>query len=249
MEWRDEGLLLAARPHGETSMIAEVLTAERGRHLGLVRGGASKRRAAEMQPGAQLSVQWRGRLDDHLGVMRVEPIRLRAGAVLDDPLALAAMRAACAQLCAYLSEREPQPGLYAPTIRLFDAFSQPETWPALYAQWELTLLETLGFGLDLSSCAATGQTQELVWVSPKSGRAVSRGAGAPYADKLLALPAFLRLGGPAPAPAADFAAALRLTSHFLSHWAAPALELEGPPAARARLADLAERGAGSSSAP
>lgn len=238
MEWRDEGLLLSVRPHGETGAVIEVLTATRGRHLGLVRGGASRKRAAELQPGAQLALTWRARLEDHLGVFAAEPIRGRAGAILEQPLALAAMRAACAQLSAYLPEREAQAELYAPTIALFDAFADPAAWPGLYAQWELRLLETLGFGLDLSACAATGQTQELVWVSPRSGRAVSRAAGEPYAERLLELPAFLRLGGPC--DPAEFAKALRLTGRFLESWAAPALGLEAPPSARARLAKLVE---------
>lgn len=239
MEWRDEGLLLSVRPHGETGAVIETLTENHGRHLGLVRGGASRKRAAELQPGAQLALTWRARLEDHLGVFTAEPIRGRAGAILDQPLALAAMRAACAQLVAYLPEREAQPQLYAPTIALFDAFADPAVWPGLYAHWEVILLETLGFGLDLSTCAVTGQTQELIWVSPKSGRAVSRSAGEPYADRLLELPAFLRLGGPC--DGAEFASALRLTGRFLEKWAAPALGLEAPPSARARLAALAER--------
>lgn len=239
MEWTDEGVALGARAHGETSAILEVFTAAHGRRRGLVRGGASPKRAADLQPGAQLSVRWRGRLAEHLGQFAVEPIRTRAGRLLDDPAALAGLRSATALLSAFLPEGEPAPAFYDGTIALFDLFDAPEAWPSAYAHWELALLSALGFGLDLSECAATGSTQELIWVSPKSGRAVSRAAGAPYADRLLPLPAFLRLGGPS--DPADFARALSLTGHFLAAWAAPACDIASPPAARARLIDVARR--------
>lgn len=242
MEWSDEGILLATRRHGEANAILDVFTAAHGRHLGLVRGGSSPRRAADFQPGAQLSVTWRARLSEHLGEYRAEPIRTRAARLLDQPLALAALNAATALLAAALPEREEAPALYPATLALFDAFAEADRWPGLYAAWELRFLEEIGFGLDLSSCAATGQTQELVYVSPRSGRAVSRAAGAPYADRLLPLPAFLRLGGPADAQ--DFAAALRLTGHFLSRRAAEAFSGQtGAPPARQRLQRLADRAA------
>ncbi len=221
MEWRDDGVLLAVARHGERDAILDVLTAERGRRRGLVKGGASRRRAAELQPGAQLSLDWRARLETHLGAFRAEASKLRAGRILDDPLALAALASAAALLLAYLPEDDPQPALYTRTVALFDALHRPDAWPGLYAEWELALLAELGFGLDLSACAATGGTQELVYVSPRSGRAVSRAAGAPYAEKLLPLPASLRLGGPA--DATDLAAALRTTGHFWETRVAPAL--------------------------
>lgn len=249
MEWRDEGILLATRRHGESGAILEVFTARHGRHFGLMRGGGSSKQTAALQPGAQLSVTWRARLEDHLGTFRAEPAAMRAALLLDRPMALAALSAAVALLSRALPERDPQPALYAETLALFDAFSDDAAWPGLYAAWELRLLETLGVGLDLSSCAATGVTQELIHVSPRSGRAVSRAAGAPYADKLLPLPAFLRLGGPAEPDA--FAAALRLTGYFLGKYAADALSPgggvsgaeDGPPAARKRLQRLAEAAA------
>lgn len=238
MEWRDEGVLLAARPYGERDAILDVLTARRGRHLGLMRGGASRKKAAELQPGAQLDLHWRARLEDQLGAFRAEAISFRAGRMLERPLALAALAAAIALAGAYLPEREPQPRLYAETVALFDALADPsgpdDAWAGRYAAWEMTLLETLGFGLDLASCAATGATQELIYVSPKSGRAVGRAAGAPYAARLLPLPDVLRLGGPA-APA-ELSAALRVTGFFLENRVAPALG-RAVPAARARLRD------------
>lgn len=244
MEWRDEGILLGARRHGESNAILDVFTANHGRHLGLLRGGGSPRRAADLQPGAQVAVTWRARLEEHLGEFRAETIRHRAARLLDQPLALAALRSAAALLTATLPERDAQPQLYPETLALFDALHDAALWPGLYAAWELTLLEALGFGLDLSACAATGQTQELIYVSPRSGRAVSRGAGAPYADRLLPLPAFLRLGGPA--DPAEFASALRTTGHFIARHAPDTMaHASGSPPARLRLQTLADKFASS----
>jgi len=231
--WRDEGVLLSARRHGEADAIIEALTAAHGRHAGVVKGGGG-RRLAQLQPGTQIALEWRARLAEHLGTVRVEPVRDRAGAIMADADALAALSSAAALLCAFLPEREPCAALYARTVALMDALAAGGAWGAAYARWELDLLATLGFGLDLSSCAATGATGALVWVSPRTGRAVSAAAGAPYADRLLALPPFL-LGEGAAAPG-DLAAALRLTGWFLDRWAAPAFGLETAPPARARLA-------------
>lgn len=236
MEWREDGVLLAVRPHGERSAILETFTRSRGRCFGLARGALSKKRIAELQPGAQLDLHWRGRLEEQLGGFQAEAIKARAGLVLDDRLALAAMNAILGQISAYFPERDPQPELYDRTIELLDALTSAEAWPGLYGAWELKLLETLGYGLDLTSCAATGSAQDLIYVSPRSGRAVSRGAGAPYQDKLLPLPSFLRLGGPA--DWAALAEAMRLSGRFLEHWAAPALGLRGLPEARHRFAAL-----------
>lgn len=234
--WRDEGLLLSARRHGEGGAILQVFTAEHGLHAGVAPGGGSRRMAPLLQPGAQLQVEWRARLESHMGSWRAEPVRSRAAAILGDRRALAAMGAVSALLAAFLAEREPHPSLYASTLRLVDALGTDADWPALYALWELELLGELGFGLDLSRCAATGGLQELVWISPKSGRAVSRAAGEPYADRLLPLPG-LFLGTPC-GTEAEIAEALRATGHFLAAWAAPAFGRERPPEARARLAAL-----------
>lgn len=231
--WRDEAVLLSARRHGEGDAIVEALTATHGRHAGVVKGGGGKR-MAQLQPGAQISLEWRARLETHLGTARVEPLRDRAGAIMGDADALAALSSAAALLGAFLPEREPCPELYADTLSLFDALAAGPAWREAYARWELGLLASLGFGLDLSACAATGVTQGLAWVSPRTGRAVSAAAGAPYADKLLALPAFLSSGRAASTE--DVALALRLTGWFLDRWAAPAFGLEVAPPARARLA-------------
>lgn len=233
MEWRDQGALLGVRQHGETSAIIEVFTAEHGRHAGVVRGGVSRRIAPILQPGAQLDVTWRARLDDHIGAFTVEPIRSRSAVIMADRLALAALGAITALLGFALPEREAHPALYARTVALLDALGATPVWPRDYLLWELALLEELGFGLDLSRCAATGATDDLAYVSPKSGAAVSRAGAGAWSDRLLPLPPALR-GLPAAGPA-ELAEGLRTTGHFLDTWLAPALGERPLPAARARF--------------
>jgi DNA repair protein RecO (recombination protein O) len=232
MEWRDEGILISVRRHGESAAIVEVFTGRHGRHAGVVRGGASRRMAPVLQPGAQLQVEWTARLEDHLGHFRVDPVRSRAAAVMGDRAALATLASVAALLTVTLPERAAHPELYAQTVRLLDALGVAPDWPARYALWELALLGELGFGLDLARCAASGATDDLVYVSPRTGRAVSRSAGAAWADRLLPLPEFLGYGGAA--DAAGLAAALRLTGHFLEARLAPTLPREALPPARGR---------------
>ncbi len=234
MEWRDEGVLLSVRKHGEGSAIIEVFTQKHGRHAGLVRGGGSRKMAPILQPGAQLSVEWKARLEDHLGSYTIDPIKSRAVQIMGDRGALAAMGTVSALLCLGLPEREEHARLYARTIDLVDALGDAPDWPARYALWENALLTDMGFGLDLSECAATGATQELIYVSPKSGRAVSRTGGADYADLMLPLPRFLRMDEPM-TQGSDVADSLHITGHFLNKWLMPALGRENLPAARERL--------------
>lgn len=241
MDWRDEGVLLTARPHGESAAIIDVFTAGHGRHAGVVRGGGSRKMAPHLQPGAQISVEWRARLEEHIGAYRVEPIRSRAADLMADGDALAAMGAVAGLLTAYLAEREPHGGLYAATVSLLDALGRDPGWAAGYVGWELALLADLGFPLDLSRCAASGVVEDLIWVSPKTGRAVSRAAGAPYADRLLPLPGFLRGGAET---SKEVAEGLALTGHFLTAWVAPAFGGHAPPEARARLEARLRRRAG-----
>lgn len=242
IEWRDEGALLSVRRHGESSAIVEIFTAEHGRHAGLVRGGASRRSAPVLQPGAQLAVNWRARLDAHLGSFTVEPVRSRAALVLGDRLALAGLNAVCALLSFALPEREPHPALYQRSVTLLDLLGRTDAWPLAYLRWELALLEEMGFGLDLSACAATGASADLAYVSPKTGRAVSvAGAGA-WADRLLPLPPALT--GRGPAPDAEILDGLRTTGHFLAQWLAPALGDRPLPPARGRLIAALARQAG-----
>ncbi len=235
MEWRDEGMLLSTRQHGETSAIIEVFTAAHGRHAGVVRGGTSRKIAPILQPGAQLDVTWRARLDEHIGSFTVEPVRARAAALMSDRLALAALGSAAALLSFALPEREPHPALYARTLALFDAFATDAGWPGDYLRWELALLEELGFGLDLTRCAATGATDELIYVSPRSGGAVSRAGAGAWADRLLPLPEALRQG------TGGVAEGLRTTGHFLEKWLAPALGDRPLPPARTRFAEAFRR--------
>lgn len=243
MDWRDEGLLLSMRPHGESAAIIEVLTAAHGRHAGVVRGGASRKMAAVLQPGTGLALEWRARLEEHLGSFTVEPLRSRAH-LLSDRLALAGLMSACALLRAALPEREPHPGLWQLTLALFDALGA-EGWTASYLRWELRLLEELGFGLDLTCCAVTGATEGLAFVSPKTGRAVTREGAGDWADRLLPLPE--GLVGEGPLGMAAVVEGLQLTGFFLDRGLRPVLHDRPLPEARARLLDLLARPAGNDS--
>jgi len=238
MEWRAEVVLLSVRRHGETAAIIEVFSAEHGRYAGVVRGGASRKMTPHLQLGAQLDATWRARLSEHLGSFTVEPRKGRAADVMQDRFALAGLNAVCALLCFTLPEREAHPSLYARSIALLDGLGASH-WAEAYINWELALLEELGFGLDLSQCAVTGATQDLVFVSPRTGRAVARGAAGEWEDKLLELPKFLQ--GSGPATPQDLTSGLRLTGHFLETRVAPALGERNIPSARARLVDLLAR--------
>ncbi len=238
MDWRDEGMLLSARRHGETSTIIEVFTVAHGRHAGLVHGGASRRLAPLLQPGAQLDVTWRARLDEHLGTYSVEPLRSRSG-LMADRLSLAGLNAVCALLSFLLPEREVHAALYGATMELLGRIDAGGDWAIDYLRWELGLLEEMGYGLDLGRCALTGSRDDLAYVSPKTGRAVARGAAGEWADRLLPLPACLL--GQGPAKPEDIAAGLRLTCYFLEHRLAHDLAGRPLPEARRRLADLLAR--------
>lgn len=240
MEWRDQGILLSTRRHGETSAIIEMFTPQQGRHVGIVRGGTSRKIAPILQPGAQLDVAWRARLEDHIGAFTVEPVRSRAAVALGDRLALAGLNTVTALLSFCLPEREPHPQLYARTEALLDLLGQSGVWPLAYLQWEVSLLEEMGYGLDLDTCAVTGATEGLVFVSPKSGRAVSRHGAGEWADRLLPLPEVLR--GQGDAPDAEIAQAFRTTGHFLEVHLARNLGEKPLPEARARFVEAFSRG-------
>ncbi|HXW19365.1 MAG TPA: DNA repair protein RecO [Roseiarcus sp.] len=213
MEWRDEGVVLGVKRHGETSAIVEALTKAHGRHLGLVRGGRALRFQSLLQPGNSLDLTWRARLDEHLGAYSIEPLALRAGRLMKSALALSGL-AYLGALLRLLPERDPHEGLYAALALIADHLDEAEIAPALVARFETRILSECGFGLDLESCAASGAREDLIYVSPKSGRAVSKAAGAPWRDKLLPLPGFL-LGQEVGASAKDLADAFRLTGFFL----------------------------------
>jgi DNA repair protein RecO (recombination protein O) len=240
MEWSDDAIVLSIRSYGESSAILEGLTREHGRHLGLVRGGASRRLQSSLQPGNTLRVHWRARLSEHLGGYTAELVRARAGNMIENREALIGANAFASVASSVLPEREPHASVYEAGEILLDAIVNEDLlhWGAIFVRWEAGLLDALGFGLDLSCCAATGAVDDLAYVSPKSGRAVSRKAAQPYRDRLLALPAFLlgfQVGEPS---AADIAAGLSLTAYFLSERVLRPHQHDIP-FARLRLAALA----------
>ena len=218
MDWQDEGIVLSVRSHGETSAIIELLTPGHGRHLGLVHGGRSRKIRPVLQAGNKVSAVWRARLADHLGSYRVDLLRARAAFIMEDAASLAAL-GALTELCRLLAEREPHPRIYSALDILLDILADDhdirET-ARLILKFELGLLDEFGFGLDLSNCAATGEADDLIYVSPNTGRAVSRAAGEPYKAKLLTLPDFLLTADQAPAGVADLQDGFTLTGHFLS---------------------------------
>lgn len=239
IDWRDEGFVIAVRPHGETSAILEVFTPAHGRHLGVVRGGVSRRMAPVLQPGSWIQLDWRARLQDHIGAFKVEPVQSRAH-LMADRLTLAGLTSICSLLRVALPEREPYPDLYIATQGLLTSLDRPD-WTASYLRWEIRLLDELGFGLDLATCAVTGTSEELAYVSPKTGRAVSRAGAGDWADRLLALPSGMTGTGPLSAEAVGLG--LRLTGHFLERGLRPVLHDRPLPEARSRLVDLLARAA------
>lgn len=232
MNWEDEGIILSVRPHGETSAIVDALTEEHGRHAGLVRGGQRPRQSGSLQPGSRARLTWNARLSEHLGTYRVEPRRNVWVSIGEDGDALSALASMLSLLGTFLPDREPCPGLYHASVTALRAFSGPQEWPGSYANWELCLLRELGYGLDLERCAATGQATGLAFVSPRTGRAVSRSAGVPFRDKLLKMPEFLKDGRPAKLE--DLLAVMDLTGHFLEQGIVRATS-RSIPAARVRL--------------
>lgn len=215
MEWRDEGIILGTRRHGETSAILEVMTRAHGRHLGLVRGGRSRKQQPVLQPGNRVDLIWRARLDEHLGTFQAEALDLNAARLFDSACAIYGLQTLAAHL-RLLPERDPHERLYETLGVIIDHLHEPAAAGELVVRFEIMMLDELGFGLDLSECAATGKRTDLAYVSPKSGRAVSRAAGAPWHDRMLALPAFLLGGGGLRANPMEMHEAYRLTGFFLS---------------------------------
>jgi DNA repair protein RecO (recombination protein O) len=233
MQWHDTGIVLATRKHGERALLLHVLTQEHGRHAGLVRGGQSAKRRGWYVIGNELDLTWRARLSEHLGTYRAELEKSHAARFLDDGPRLAALASAAALADATLPDQEPHPRAYRGFLALMAALERDNGWAELYVRWELDLLAELGFGLDLASCAATGRNDNLIYVSPRSGQAVSASAGEPYRDRLLVLPPFLLADArPSQAEVAD---GLALTGFFLER---RVIEPHGRkmPAARARFA-------------
>jgi DNA repair protein RecO (recombination protein O) len=240
MRWADDGIFLLGRPQGETSVIADIFTRGNGRAHGLVKGGRSRRIRPILQTGNGLKVEWRARLDDQLGVYTVELTEATAARVLDDKLSLAGVMALAA-LLQVLPERDPHPKLFDAAFECLKAAGSEE-FPAAIVRFELRFLDELGFGLDLSKCAATGRSDGLAYVSPKSGQAVTREAGEPYRDKLLPLPTFLTSSAVADAPSrSDLADGLAMTGYFLA-WHVFGETNKPLPKAREEFARLLRRG-------
>lgn len=242
MDWSDEAIIIGVRPHGETASVVELLTRAHGRHLGLVHGGRSRRLRPILQVGNHVAATWKGRLAEHLGHMTLETVRAYAAEAMSEPASLAAL-SSLATLARLLAERDPHPNLFEVTLFVMGFLDDADVWPALIVRWELALLDELGFGLDLTRCAATGGNDQLIYVSPRTGRAVSASAGEPYRDRLLALPAFLAGRSQGAVTPADMAAGFALTGHFLE------TRVLGPrdmtlPEVRQRAVDLALRGVG-----
>lgn len=214
MEWSDEAIILSVKAHGETAAVVELFTRSHGRHSGLVHGGRSRKARPTLQMGNHVDAIWKARLVEHLGHMSVELRRGYAALAMEDPAALAGLTSMCA-LARLLPERDPHPALYEVTLFVLGFLDDATVWPALMVRWELVLLQELGFGLDLKACAATGVNDQLIYVSPKSGRAVSASAGEPYKDRMLALPGFLTSARDRHATREDVAAGLALTGYFL----------------------------------
>jgi DNA repair protein RecO (recombination protein O) len=245
MEWRDEGLIIGVKKYGETSVIVEAMTRAHGRHLGLVKGGRSRRMQPFLQAGNSAELVWRARLDEHLGAFAIEPTRLRTARLMASAEALHAIGLVSA-LLRLIAERDPHPELYEAASLIADRI-EGEELPARLVQLELAILSETGFGLDLSRCAATGGTRDLTYVSPKSGRAVSSVAGAPYRGRLLPLPAFLRDESwrgdsePKNPPPEDVRDGFRLTEFFLVRDVFAPRGQRLPEARGAYLAELAKR--------
>lgn len=215
MQWADDAIVIGLRPHGETAVIVELFTQERGRHKGYVHGGRSRRLRPVLQAGNAVRAQWQARAEEALGAVVLEPLRLRAAALMQSAVTLQAGNHICA-LLRLLPEREPQGLLFAMAEAILTHLAERDDAAEAILRLELTVLRELGFGLDLSCCAVTGGLDDLAYVSPRTGRAVSRSAGEPYRDRILPLPAFLRgaEAGPQPSPE-EVVAAFALTEHFL----------------------------------
>ena len=229
MEWEDDAYVLSARAHGESGAIVELLTAEHGRFAAHVAGGASRKLKPILQPGSRVIARYRSRVSEQLGSASLEPVGEGPAALFDDAMALAGLSAGATVAAGALPEREAHPGVFFGLEALILALAHPEVWPAVYVRFEAGLLQDLGFGLDLSRCAATGSVDDLVYVSPRTGRAVSREAGEPYKDRLLKLPPFL-LGAQAGLSEGDVDLGLILTGHFLEQFVFAPLNRPLPPA-------------------
>lgn len=229
MEFEDDAYVLSARAHGESGAIAELLTAQHGKYAAHIAGGTSRKMRPFLQAGARVIVHYRARVSEQLGSAMLEPVGEGPAALFDDALALSGLAAAAAVAAGALPEREPHPGAFLAFDALTSALMLADIWPAVFVRFEMGLLQDLGFGLDLSKCAATGVVDDLLYISPRTGRAVSAAAGEPYKDRLLPLPPFMlsAQGGLRPG---DVGSGLEVTGHFLESFIFAALNRPLPPA-------------------
>ncbi len=242
MEWRSDGILLATRKHGETSLIIDTFCPGHGRYSGVVKGGASRKFAPILQVGAQLDLTWKARLQNHLGSFKVELIRARTVHAMSDRVLTAGVISVSTILSKVLPERQPYDSFYRTTEDLLDLLSQPNVWPLAYLHWELELLTVLGYGLDLSKCAVTGSTENLRYVSPKTGRAISEKAAGQWVPKLLHLPSIIIKGSDNSDGISD---GLKLTGYFLKKKVFNEFSVRSPVSERQRFVDLLSQKASS----
>lgn len=236
MHWRDQGCLLSSRRHGEKAAILEVFTANNGRHIGLLRGGASQKMTATIQPGTQVMVEWRARLSEQLGIFTIEPVKSRVASLMGDRFALAALASACALLVRILPERAPVALFYSQTVQFMDRLAGGHDWMEEYLHWEIRLLQEAGRGLDLSRCVVSGEETGLRYVSPRTGRAVTATVAGEWKPRLLELPECF-VGGKFHG-ISDFAVGLRLTGHFIEQVLCDGNYPEKAMAARLRLQEV-----------
>ena len=234
MKWEDEGILLASRPHGERNKIIDVFTPSQGRHLGMVKNVTTTKQSNLFEPGTQLKLVWKARLEEHLGVFSTEIIKSRTLILIKNKKALLGFNAIASLLLIFLPEREPFESIYYRTINLIDSIESKANWIADYIAWELLILSELGYGLDLSVCAVTGGNSNLTYVSPKTGRAVSKEAGKDWKHKLLPLPNFL-LQNEKELTTEALKEGLTLTGYFLEKWVLSTLNRQALPDARHRF--------------
>ena len=243
LSFTDESLILTVDKFGDSDAIVSLFTVQHGLVRGVVKRGMTSKNRADMQPATLVEATWKARLPEHMGTVTVEARHSFAARVMHDPLKLSAVGSVMALLAASLAERDAHPELYAQTLTFLQhvaAGTDQLVWLAEYVRLELALLELAGFGLDLTCCAATGSTDALAYVSPKSGRAVSQSAGAPYHDRMLKLPEFIRDAGHFPDAMAEITDGMALTGYFLETRLLPALHRH-PPALRAHFMGLVAR--------
>lgn len=237
MEWRDEGLIIGLRRHGETSLIVELMTRVHGRHLGILKGGRSRRMQPLMQQGNSVDAVWRARLEEHLGLWQMDVTEARASTIMDSGLALSGI-GLVAELLRLLPERDPHAGLYEMALAIAGHLDQPLLAGELMVRFELAVLSELGFGIDLLECAATGRKDDLIYVSPKSARAVNREAGLPYHGKLLPLPSFLLAEPGSAGGLEEVRAGFELTGYFLNREVYLARGMHAPDCRRAFISAM-----------